>query len=194
MNSEEADHQPNDWLLLEAWRQGDEEAARQFYERYLGQLMSLVQRHIAQRFSSRFDADDVVQSVMRTVFRKAHQGNLLPSDSDELWRLLSVIALNKVRNRVRKESRQKNDASRDVVDVELLNRLSDPLEQDAVETADLIESIAETLAPPVRDTLNKLLEGQDPDDIATSLGVTTRSVRRYREEIIRRLETVLASN
>jgi RNA polymerase sigma-70 factor (ECF subfamily) len=45
----------------------------------------------------RVDPEDIVQSVFRTFFRRAAQGHYDVPLGEELWKLLLVIALNKVR-------------------------------------------------------------------------------------------------
>ena len=43
------------------------------------------------------DAEEIVQSVFRTFFRRAAHGHYSVPDGEEMWKLLLVIALNKVR-------------------------------------------------------------------------------------------------
>ena len=45
----------------------------------------------------RFDPEDVVQSVFRTFFRRASEGLYDVPPGEQLWQLLLVLALNKVR-------------------------------------------------------------------------------------------------
>ena len=187
-----SENPPDDRVLLDGWRQGDQAAATEFYQRNVEKLLYLVQRNIAARFSSRFDADDIVQSVMRTVFRQAQAGGINVADSNELWRLISVIALNKVRNRVKKESAQKNSAARTVSGSELFPMIAEPLDQDAVEVADLLEAVSNALDPNAAATLRLLLEERSQDEIAETIGVTTRSVRRYKEMILEQLSQLAA--
>ncbi|MFO0426101.1 MAG: RNA polymerase sigma factor, partial [Planctomyces sp.] len=181
-----------DLKLLGLWREGDEQAASEFYHRHVEHLLRLVQRNIAQRFSVRFDAEDVVQSVMRTVFRKAESGGLQAKNCNELWKQISTIALNKVRNRVRGESRRKNYVRRTMHLSDESSQVSMNEESDAVAISDLLQTVRQRLEPPLDQTLELLLEGWSCDEISERTGLTTRSIQRHRERILSHLTAVTA--
>ncbi len=61
---------------------------------------------MAPDLAGRVDADDIVQSVFRTFFRRVAKGDYEVPDGEELWKLFLVIALNKVRTGRRSTSRQ----------------------------------------------------------------------------------------
>ena len=88
---------PEEQALINLWRQGDEDAARQIVERYIDRLLVLARRRISQRLASRVDAEDIVQSVFRIFFTAASQGLYDVPAGEDLWKLLLVIALNKIR-------------------------------------------------------------------------------------------------
>jgi hypothetical protein len=67
---EDFDDQP----LLNSCRKGDEDAARELFDNYAERLLLLVRRRLSQRLASRFGPEDVLQSVFRTFFRRAQQG------------------------------------------------------------------------------------------------------------------------
>ncbi len=131
--------------LLAQWQKGEEAAAAEFHQHYADKLFSLVQRNLAARFTARFDAEDVVQSVMRTLFRQVRAGSVPTRDSQDLWRFLSTVALNKVRNRVRQESAQKRDVSKTIGDAEAIAAIYEQNEHDAVELNDFLEMQAKSL-------------------------------------------------
>src|SRR5579884_576430 len=60
-----------DESLLDLWRAGSEEAARQLFERYTDRLIALARGHIDQRLARRVDPEDITQSAFRTFFRRA---------------------------------------------------------------------------------------------------------------------------
>lgn len=132
---------PGDLTLLGQWKLGDQDAANEFHNRYVEKLLSLIQGNIARRFGSRFDADDVAQSVLRTFFGAAADGRLKVSRNDDVWKLLATIALNKVRNQVKFHDAQKRRGGQTAPGPELLDGLGDPTDQDAVEIADLVETM-----------------------------------------------------
>jgi RNA polymerase sigma-70 factor (ECF subfamily) len=84
-----------DQSLFRRWREGDQEAARQIYERYVDQLLALAKRRISQRLARRVDAEDILQSVFRTFFNRARQGQFQVEDQDDLCKLLVRITLHR---------------------------------------------------------------------------------------------------
>ncbi len=89
----------SDIALLNRIRSGDQDAALQLYFRYADRLIRLASQNTPSELSPRFDPEDIVQSVFRTFFRRAAKGQYEAPEGDELWKLLLVMALNKVRSR-----------------------------------------------------------------------------------------------
>jgi RNA polymerase sigma factor (sigma-70 family) len=92
---------PSDQSLVRYIRAGDQAAADALYKRYAHRIRRLVKAACPTTFSGRFDPDDVVQSVFRVVYKQiaAHKYEV-PADGD-LWRLLAVLAANKLRDHIR---------------------------------------------------------------------------------------------
>jgi RNA polymerase sigma factor (sigma-70 family) len=168
-----------------------EDAAAQFYERYMEKLMSLVDRNLAARFSSRVDPEDVVQSIFRSWFAGAKDGRIKPSSKDEVWKLLSVVALNKVRNKVKFHDRQRRAVARTDSGSELLNSVPEPTQEDAAAFLDLVEVAGNRLDERSRRTLELILEGKTVEEIGRELGRSTKSVARYKSEIGKVLQGLL---
>src|SRR5207248_5656330 len=72
--------------------------ATSLYLRYAARLRALAREYCAPPYAGRFDADDVVQSVFRAFFHGARRRNYEVPPGGELWGLLMVLALNKIRN------------------------------------------------------------------------------------------------
>jgi RNA polymerase sigma factor (sigma-70 family) len=92
---------PSDRSLVRYIRAGDQAAADALYKRYAHRIRRLVKAACPTTFAGRFDPDDVVQSVFRVVYKQiaAHKYEV-PADGD-LWRLLAVLAANKLRDHIR---------------------------------------------------------------------------------------------
>lgn len=97
--TEEPKTQSSDLILLNRFRAGDDDAALQLYYRYAERLFCLASKNTPAELAPRFDPEDIVQSVFRTFFRRAANGQYEAPEGDELWKLLLVMALNKVRSR-----------------------------------------------------------------------------------------------
>src|SRR5207248_2352055 len=88
----------SDRSLLRRFRGGSEDAATQLYLRYANRLMALARANRSTDLAARLDAEDIVQSVFRSFFQAARQGQYEVPEGEELWKILLVIALNKIRN------------------------------------------------------------------------------------------------
>ena len=86
-----------DARLLRRYREGDETAATDLYLRYAPRLRALARQYCTPPYAGRFDADDVIQSVFRIFFHGAKRRVYEVPPQGELWGLLMVLALNKVR-------------------------------------------------------------------------------------------------
>ncbi|MEZ6125085.1 MAG: sigma-70 family RNA polymerase sigma factor [Planctomycetaceae bacterium] len=102
----------NDSSLLHQFCEGSEDAAERLYSRYGERLRRLADHRLGGDLRQRVDADDIVQSVFRTFFRRAVQGDYELPDGEELWSLLVVIGLNKVRGQAVRHRAQRRDVSR----------------------------------------------------------------------------------
>src|SRR5262245_19266678 len=100
---------PEEQALIELWRKGDENAARQIVDRYIDRLLLLARRHLSQRLASRVDPEDIVQSVFRTFFLRAREGQFTFADQDDLCKLLVRITLHKTLRQVAFHKAAKRD-------------------------------------------------------------------------------------
>jgi RNA polymerase sigma-70 factor (ECF subfamily) len=90
----------SDASLLHRYQSGDDAAATDIYLRYATRLRALARQYCTPHYAGRFDADDVIQSVFRAFFHGARRLVYDVPPEGELWGLLMVLALNKVRTLV----------------------------------------------------------------------------------------------
>ena len=96
---DESEIDESDRSLLRRMRGGaDEDAAYDLYVRYAQRLMQIARQKTPADLAIRVDPEDIVQSVFRTFFRRASAGQYDVPEGEELWKLLLVIALNKLRS------------------------------------------------------------------------------------------------
>jgi RNA polymerase sigma-70 factor (ECF subfamily) len=86
-----------DCSLLRRLRNGNENAATQLYLRYSDRLLRLARTRCSSDLALCLEADDIVQSVFASFFRGVSKGYYDVPPGEELWNLLLVIALNKIR-------------------------------------------------------------------------------------------------
>src|SRR4051795_3394949 len=91
------DEAPSDHSLLKRFRRGQDDGPTLLYLRYAERLRALAASQSSPGLLTRVDPEDIVQSVFRTFFRRAAEGQYDVPEGEELWKLLLVIALNKIR-------------------------------------------------------------------------------------------------
>jgi DNA-directed RNA polymerase specialized sigma24 family protein len=92
--------------LLERIRNGDAAAAQELVQRFEPVLRRMVHvRLVGNRLRRLVDSDDICQSVLASFFIRAALGQYEISSSDDLLKLLAVMARNKVVNKARRIER-----------------------------------------------------------------------------------------
>ena len=178
LNSDRPDH-----TLLALIGRGDREAVAELYQRYAGRLTSFV----ASRTSGLYDADDVVQSAFRSFIRTADKGHYDLPDGEDLWGLLVVIALNKVRSRGRYAAARKR-ATAEAVQADEAGRDEDP--SGVIDLWDALKRL-----PPVERELVELrAAGLEVDEIALRVGRSKRTVERQLRACRQTLDRLVTSD
>jgi RNA polymerase sigma factor (sigma-70 family) len=182
--------------LLARWREGDEQAAAQLFERYAQRLIVMAQRRLPGKLAARVDAEDIVQSVYRSFFIAARNGRFVLQQSGDLWRLLLGITLHKVQHQVRFHLADKRTVSSERagggskdghfhLPVHLLAQ--DPSPEEAAALADLLEAAMSGFKPLDRRMIELRLQGYELHEIAEETGrcvhTILRVVRRFRQTL-----------
>jgi RNA polymerase sigma-70 factor (ECF subfamily) len=182
--------------LVANWRSGSQTAARELHQRYVSQLTRLAERHLSRKFAGRLDGEDVVQSVFRTFFRRAAQGQFVIDSSDQIWQLLVKIMLMKARAKVRHHTALKRDVTTEVPQsdgdwlVESLAR--EPGPEEAVAFMDQIETLLRGLPPLYSQVLELRLQGNQVSDVAKGLGLSRQTIYRVLNVLHDRLRKLAA--
>ena len=180
---------PREDALLKLWRAGDEDAARQLFDRYVAQLVALARRRISQRIASRVDAEDIVQSVFRTFFQRARQGEFQIDDPDDLCKLLVKITVHKTLRQIAFHKRAKRDAAKEAgqgdgeSDHLMAVLASEPTPEETTTLLDQMEHFLSKLRPEDRRIIEMRMEGYSNVEIANRLGITDRKIRRLMERV-----------
>lgn len=185
----------SDHSLLRRLRAGSDDAATQLYLRYARRLQGLAHAKCAPDLAARVDAEDIVQSVFRTFFRRVARGDYDVPEGEELWKLLLVIGLNKiravgafhraarrdVRSSVSPESWETTDSSPsgDETSLQIL-RIA-------------IDEVLGGLSEEHRRILQLRIEGHEVAEIAAQLGRSKRTVERILQELLKALSESIRS-
>ena len=165
--------------LMQRLHGGDHAAATAIYVRYADKLLGVARRHTPADLRTRFDPEDVVQSVFRTFFRRASQGAYSVPEGDDLWKLFLVIALNKIRRLGEFHRSGKRNVSRTSSLTEPVSQASDPLAGDSMQILEMtINEILAGSPEHIQQMLRLRMEGCEVAEIATRTGRSKRSVER----------------
>lgn len=179
----------SDRSLLRRFRGGDSDAATEIYIKYAEKLMHLAENKTGQDLKSRLDPEDMVQSVFRTFFRRVSDGQYDVPEGDELWKLLLVIGLNKIRNQATHHRAFKRDVKRTKVDVGDLE-LSYPAKSDET-SLHILELTIQELLKPLPEEYQVIIElrvaGHEVQEIAERSGRSKRTVERILQEFRKKL-------
>ena len=175
----------SDAALLGRYRRGDDDAATALYVKYASRLRNVAESKTSSNLAARFDADDVVQSVFRTFFRRASEGYFDVPPGDEIWSLFLVIALNKVRRLGKLHRRKRRDVAA-TQPIESTTVESD--KTDALMTLQLsINELLEVLPGDKRQMIEMRIQGYGVTEIAEATDRCSRTVertlRQFRESL-----------
>lgn len=178
----------SDHSLLRRFREGEQDAATQLFLRYASRLQSLAASQTSTTLTSRFDPEDVVQSVFRTFFRRASSGLYDVPEGDELWQLLLVLALNKIRSLGTYHRAQKRDVGRTTrpTDLGSLESTREGREGEEASMRILKMVVEEFLdrQPPTHSQVARMrMEGYQVEEIAVATKRSKRTVERILAEM-----------
>jgi len=184
--------------VVQRWRDGDEGAAEVIYLRYADRLWKLARTQIGQRLGRRFDAEDVVQSVFRTFFRRTRNDEFAVDQSVALWHLLVKITINKVRRKAKFHKAAIRDIAREIHapgDELLPETLADlPEAESSVALLDELDDLLARLKDREVEIVRLCLEGFSTAEIATRVGGSKATVRRVLNRVGGLLEERFSQN
>jgi RNA polymerase sigma-70 factor (ECF subfamily) len=180
----------SDGSLLRRFRQGEQDAATALYLRYAARLQVLARAQTGRVLSSRFDPEDVVQSVFRTFFRRASEGYYQVPPGDELWQLLLVLALNKVRALAVYHKAGKRDIRQTMGSEQLgQSRAGEQGENEVAFTIlrMLLDEVLAELPTVQREMVELRIEGHEISSISQRTARSKRTVERVLQQFRSRL-------
>ncbi|MGE3819016.1 MAG: RNA polymerase sigma factor [Isosphaeraceae bacterium] len=187
------DKVPSDQSLVKQVRHGNQEAFRLLHQRYADRLLALARSRRSPDLAGRVDVDDIVQSVFGTFFRGIHHGSYDVPVGEEIWGLLLVITLNKIRAKGVYHRAGKRDV-RKTAGGETLDQTPDALatdEQAATALRLSVEEALERLTEQQRVVIRLRMEGYEVLEIAGMTGRAKRSVERLLQEGRKRIKELL---
>lgn len=171
----------SDHSLADRIRDGSEGAATELHARYAHRLVALAQKQCGGDLAVRVDAEDLVQSAFASFFRGARDGLYTVPTGEEIWGLLLVMTLNKVRacgeyHRAAKRDVRKTTSPNDGFDPPATD------EQAASILQLTIEEVLFSLPEENRPLVKLRIDGCDVAEIAERTGRAKRSVERVLQQ------------
>jgi RNA polymerase sigma factor (sigma-70 family) len=184
---------------------GDEQIVQEFWDRYGASLQRLAKSRMVPALQQRVGAEDVVQSVCRTFFRRAGKQEFDLSGTDSLWRLLCAITLTKVRQHARFHYRECRTPDRETPlagedcapEAGAGDRPVKPVEptpDEIAEFADQMQRLFAVLTEEEQALVRGKLEGLTQIEIAEQVGCSERTVRRLLDSVRKRWEQELETS
>ncbi len=180
----------SDSSLLRRVQRGNQDAATELYFRYAERLRNLVRNETSPALARREDAEDILQSIFSSFFRGVGQGYYDVPAGDELWKLLLVIALNKICAKGTYHRAAKRDV-RITLGGEFLDRYSryahsTPSDETTFLKLAIDEALTQ-LQPLQRQMVVCRIEGYEVAEIASRVQRSKRTVERVLQEFRRQL-------
>ena len=183
----------SDRSLLRRFRSGEQDAATELFLRYARQLRGVAASNQATHLAPRFDPEDVVQSVFRTFFRRAKQGMYEIPPGEELWKLLLVLALYKVRELAVYHRAKKRDVTRTLGSSALHFAESSSHDEEAFRVLrSVVDDKLGSLIASHRKIVVMRIEGHTIQSIADATGYSKRTVERVLTEFRRGLASMVS--
>jgi RNA polymerase sigma factor (sigma-70 family) len=168
--------------LLKRVRAGNGEAAAELLRRYEPTIRRLVRLKLTDRRLGRvLESMDICQSVMANFFVRAAAGQFELDTPEQLLKLLTTMARNKLLNQVEKHQADRRDMRRqEAGGGEVLDGVAGRQETPSqiVAGEELLRQARELLSDEERALAERRSQGQDWAEIAKELGSTPEALRK----------------
>jgi RNA polymerase sigma-70 factor (ECF subfamily) len=193
-------HDPAFEALMARLRQGDEAAAAEVFLRFARRLIALAERHLGAQVRAKVDAEDVLQSVFKSFFRRQAAGEYDLDSWDSLWSLLTVITLRKCGHHTRHFLAARRDIRHEAPppaqEVDSAARWEaiarEPTPSEAIILVETVAEVLRGLDERDRQVVERSLQGETVVEISAALGCSERTVFRVLGRVRRRLERLRA--
>jgi DNA-directed RNA polymerase specialized sigma24 family protein len=181
---------PSDRALPRQTRDALGEAFTLLYQQYASRLRAVVWSQTARALAPRFDPEDVVQDVFSVLFAEAAAGRCHIPEGQDVWALLVIVALNRVRALANWHRAARRDVRRTLggkLSERLVGSVAAPEEWPLVELRLLTGEILDQLPPAERRVVELRIGGDDVATIAAKVRRSTRTVERFLQQFRSRL-------
>jgi RNA polymerase sigma-70 factor (ECF subfamily) len=175
--------------LIHRVRQGDQAAASLLVKRYEPAIRRAVRFRLTDpRLRRTLDSMDVCQSVMASFFVRAASGQYDLDTPEQLLRLLTTMARNKLLNSARHEHATRRDnrlVTDDIADHDVAATAPTPIEQ--AEAREMLAEVHRRLTADELRLVELRNQGHDWNSIASMLGGSAAALRQKLHRALARL-------
>ena len=187
----EKDVQPDEDFLaiFNDARIGIVHAETELHRQYVGRLVKLAGRKINERFRSKIDPDEVVQSVFASFFRRAADGAFELNTWNDLWALLVTITLRKCRTKTTgfRTLKRNVELERSITPANTESSIhiqsSEPSPQETALFNETLDQLFDLLSPLQQSIVSLRLQGYSNVEISQQIGRTERTVYRALKQV-----------
>ncbi len=173
-------------VIAEAF-EGDSEAfATHVFATYSQQLLQLANDQLGSELTAKVAPEDVVQSALKSFFRRAKLLGLENANKDTMWGLLSIITVRKCKKwenffrcgkrDLKRESGSTDDSSFDIEQHRPV--VSSPNTEDALMATELIDHLLSNFTPRQQEMILMRIQGLSAEKIAENCKSSLRTVAR----------------
>ena len=185
-------------LLVERLLHGEVNAAEQIVRMYEPEIRRIVRLRLRDPKLRRIiDSTDICQSVFAKFFYLAALGRFELQSPDDLVRLLTKMATNKVVDRYRHENSQRKLALQRS-DNQQCTSAGEPIENESPVTAaeyrERLAMVRNSLSPREKQISELRIEGKSWLEISKSMGQSPQAVRKCLERACQRVSQELGIN
>ena len=153
--------------------------------RLLKRLVPFALTKIDKLLVSKLDPEDIVQSVFRNFFKALQKGNFKPASWEEMWYLLAKMTIWKCNSKLEFYLSQARDVRIEKSFDSKDDPNTDPL---FLDEKLILEESLDLVMMKLQDENKKkvfclILQGHSPAEIAEELGVSKRTVERFKNDI-----------
>lgn len=157
--------------------------ANEIFRTYSHRLLQLAMEHLAAEVQYKISPEDVVQSALKSFFRRTEKYSTSQLETDTLWGLLSIITIRKCRKweaffrcskrDVRREELALNDSSTPRSEIPI-----EPRGSDAMIATELIDLLLRQFTMRQQEMVLLRIQGLSVDQIALECQSSKRTVAR----------------
>jgi len=178
MPEDEPQANPTSRELLVDLIDGRPEASERIVKRYAARLLPLIRKQISRKLQGRIDAEDITQSAFGSFFLRATNDQFVLEESGDLWKLLAAISLNKLRRKAAWHSAAKRSFQHEIPALPEHSETA-PSHEEALAVMEMAEEVYRELPVDAQTVLRLMLAGETPETIASTMGKSHRTVRRW---------------